>query len=63
MLFLVCRETEGPAQRTARRPTTIMDERRTNGSFTTRLEQENDHEPSVEDIRDPVQLTVDVRAG
>lgn len=39
-----------------------MDQRRADGGAATRVEQENDDEPSVPDFRDPLQLTTDVRA-
>lgn len=38
-----------------------MDQRRTDRGPPTRLEQEDDHQPSVQDIRHPLQLAPDVR--
>lgn len=39
-----------------------MDERRADRGAAARVEQEDDHEPGVEDLRHPVQLAADVRA-
>lgn len=56
------RATEGAAQRAARRPAPLLDQRRADRGAPARVEQEDDHEPGVAHLRHPLQLAADVRA-
>lgn len=61
-MYFVDRATQRATQRAARWPSSILDKRRTDGSSPTCMEQENDDKPSLEDLRNPVQLSAHVRA-
>lgn len=62
MVSVFCRATEGSTQRAARWSTSILDQRRTHGGAAARVEQEDDYEPGLQDLRHPLQLAAHVRA-
>lgn len=54
-------QTERTAFGSARRSAAFVDQRGTDGSAAARVEQEDDDQPGLEDIRYTVQFAADVR--